>query len=458
MAKTKISSKDFLDLLDEQSDQPSPALGTLTSPKRAMDRLGSERAPETGNKPATNREQSDNKPATKLTTNREQTGNKASGRTDAQTETGNKVGTEPATLSATKRQQTENKPATTGVFSSLVGLQRAIMVFLYDACKTARGRATDALSLEHIGSCLGTSAGSAKTTLQRLEDKGCVLRIAFKNGRGGWSKYELPESIFREMLQLETENKLATKWQHTGNKVGTEPATEPATSIPSSSSSIELENFKTTTTGDPQLFDDAKVQLSPDWLAVDASPLSEIGFSQTHLVQLAKQVKLSAAEVNASIEFFAFDLKRNGKGRELKGPPLNFFMGILRKGVPYAPPENFERPADEARRRTREILERKERERQAEEQRIRDLEFAEWRRGVAIDEIVGLLPAWAQKPGPIQDNALRAHFDAKVWPEMQVAAAGSDEWERLAIQKEIEQSLTVATQEGQIQEFDVGAS
>jgi predicted type IV restriction endonuclease len=171
------------------------------------------------------------------------------------------------------------------------------------------------------------------------------------------------------------------------------------------------------------------------------SPLAEIGFTQTHLMQLAKYSKLSATEVESSIAFFAFDLRRNGKAKALNGSPLNFFMGILRKGVPYAPPENYESAADEARRRTREILERKDRERQAEEQKIFELEFSEWRRGKAPNELMRLVPDWAQKPGQIQDNALKSHFETNVWPELQVARAGVSESERAQVRAAISQSL-----------------
>ena len=453
MAKAKISSKDFLDLLDEQNDQPAPAIGSFGRPPTPLSsplpNSGTEPLKQesvkkglaTGNKVATNREQTGNISRSELATKWQQTDNEASDSKKSHLETGNKVGSELATLSATKWQQTENKLVTNLPFSSLVGLQRGIMVFLYDACKTARGRATTALTLEHIGNCLKTSSGSAKTTIQRLEDKGCIIRVEFKNGRGGWSKYELPEVLFREMLQLETENKLTTNWQQTENKVGSELATEPATSPSSSSSSLYLENFKTTTTGETELFEKTGTQLTPEWQSIDVSPLAEIGFTQTHLLQIIRQGKLEPAEVQDSIHFFAFDLARNGKGRTLSGPPLNFFMGIVRKGIPYAPPENFESPAEETRRKIREFKERKERERQDDEQRIRDLEFAEWRRGVSTNELARLLPEWAQKPGQIQDSAIRTHFDEKVWPEQEAARLGVSVSERAEIRAAVTQSL-----------------
>ncbi|MGK5088132.1 hypothetical protein WDW86_11290 [Bdellovibrionota bacterium FG-2] len=395
-----------------------------------------------GHKADTNRIQTVHKADTELNTNRAQTEHRSKPHLASLSETGHKPDTQPDTIIDTNRAQTEHKPNTEQGFSSLVGLQREITVFVYESCKNSRSRITEPLSLEHVALSLSIRIGSVKTTLRRLEEKFILRRDGFKIGRGGWSRYELPDAIYRELLQLETEHKLSTNRTQIGYKLNTQPNTEPDTRPSSSSSSIDLnQNLKTTTTSEPELFADSQIQLSPVWSAVDTSPLADIGFTQTHLMQLARHGKLSVAEVESSIDFFAFDLNRNGKAKTLNGPPLNFFMGILRKGGPYAPPENYETPADESRRRTREFMERKERERQANEQRFKDLEFAEWKRGVAASDLARLLPEWAQKPGQIQDSAIRAHFDDNVWPEREAARLNMPEAERAEIRAAVAQSL-----------------
>jgi hypothetical protein len=223
--------------------------------------------------------------------------------------------------------------------------------------------------------------------------------------------------------------------------VDTQPDTQPDTSPSSSSSFLISENLKTTTTGEQDLLDDGRVQLAPDWDGVDFSPLTEFGFSRSHIIQLAKHGQLSAAEVQDSIHFFSFDLKRNGKGRELKGPPVNFFMGILRKGMPYAPPENYESPVDEARRRYREGLARQAEVRAQAEREILDLEFDAWKKGLSPQDFDGILPDFARRPGPIHDSTLRAHFESVVWPERGVRLPELLREERSAIAKEIQESL-----------------
>ena len=124
---------------------------------------------------------------------------------------------------------------------------------------------------------------AAQGSTRRLEQKKLLRRGEYKNGRGGWTRYELPNELFQELLQLETQNKVSTNPEQSQYKVRTQPSTQPSTSPSSSSSSLYLEEFKTTTTGEPELLKSDSVQLSPEWQTVDWSSL-EIGFTETHLV------------------------------------------------------------------------------------------------------------------------------------------------------------------------------
>ena len=127
--------------------------------------------------------------------------------------TGNKLATKLATLSATKWKQTENKQETKTTFYELVGLQINIIILICHECKNSRSRTTESLTLEYLSGAVKCSTTVIKTTRQRLEKKGCLLRVAFKNGRGGWSKYELPERVYHDVLRIETENKVETNWK-----------------------------------------------------------------------------------------------------------------------------------------------------------------------------------------------------------------------------------------------------
>jgi hypothetical protein len=325
-------------------------------------------------------------------------------------------------------------------YKTLVGNDRAVMLTLFLDARQHGAFETSAFARAHLAGRLGLSYEAIRSCLKRLVRFGILDKVeSSKGGPGAWVLVRFSQRIFQELCLTEAQ----PGHNPVTNPVKTEaqPGHQPGHALSSSSSLIDLENLKTTTTSEPELLETGPVHLAPEWANLDFSPLAEIGFTQNHLTQIIRHGKLSRAEVEPSIEFFAFDLRRNGKAKMLNGSPLNFFMGILRKGIPYAPPENYESPVDEARRRTREFLERKAQTRQAEEKRIMDLEYAEWRRGLAPGDIARLMPDWAQKPGQIQDTAIKSHFEEQVWPERAQEVFGLAKLDRAEIGKQIDQSL-----------------
>lgn len=271
---------------------------------------------QTGDKPTTNRQQSDNK----LATNQQQPVNNLDIKTRNRQQTGNQTGNTTDNKVVTKWQQTDNKLAAKSSFSTLVGLQRELIIFICHECKNSRSRTTESLTLEHIAKSLKRSTGAVKTTLQRLEKKSYLIRVEFKNGRGGWSRYEVPDNIYHEVLRNETGNKVTTNWQQTDNKVASQLATEPVTSTSSSSSFL---NIKETTT----------TQLSEEW-NFDITPYAKFGFMPSQLKQLAPLGVISAMDVEQSLIEFYFDLENNSLPL-IKGGKVGFLMGLFRKGVKY---------------------------------------------------------------------------------------------------------------------------
>ena len=364
------------------------------------------------NKSATNRQQSSNKP----TTNRQQTDNVFAISKIEQKETGNKVATKPATEVVTNWQQTDNKLTTTTPFSSLIGLQRSIVIFIYQECKTTRSKTSEPITLEHLSTYMKCSVGTAKTTLQRLEAKGYIIRKEFKNGRGGWSRYEIPEKLFHELLQRETDNKLVTNRQQTDNKPASQPATEPTTRLSSSSSVIN--NNKNTTTSESSE-NDSEYLLSEEWQVINIESLADIGFSKHHLKQIANQNKISTALVQESINAFAFDLKENNKGKGLKTSPLNYLMGILRSGIPYAPPSNYESPESRAMKIYLEKKKEVEQKQKAIEEELFSAEFNDWKNTLTNDQIDNILPDNIKNinlTAP-KTSYLRTHYRNEIWPK-----------------------------------------
>ncbi len=353
----------------------------------------------TDNKQITNRQQS----ANKVVTNRKQTGNKKDGENIKWQQTDNKVVTKPITQVVTNQQQTGNKVVTNSPFSALVGLQRSITLLIYQECKKSRSKITDSLTLEYIGHQVKADKKTVKTSVYRLVVKGYLLRKEYKNGRGGWTRYELPRDVFHELLQTETDNKQTTNWQQTSNKVVPEVVTQPITSPPSSGSSI----YRITTT----------TKLPDEWLNIDIDEAACFGLTQNHLLQLHKIGDHDPKVIQDSIQYFLFDLEYNNKKKEIKTNPLSYFMGILKRVGVYTAPNNYESPTDRAMRIYLEKQKATQKRKIAMEEEYLNIEFQKWLELLSEEEKNKIIPEEARKinlTGP-KTAALHLHFKEKVW-------------------------------------------
>jgi len=405
-----------------RTDAGSPGSSEALKPTTNRQRSGNEAATnwqQTDNKPAPPSGETDNKP----TTNRQRSDNPTP---SAKSETDN----ETDNVSATNRQQTDNKtgnkpttkPATKNDLADLSGLQERALIFLFESCRYNASRESEPVINAQLADVLKTTPHSAKVSLQRLEAKGFVRRTRFKNGRGGWAVFELPEGIYQALSVRETRNKLATNWQQTGNKTGNKPTTEPTTeptTAPSSSSSSELEkeNFNTTTTAD--------ASLGSGWDEIDCTPVTSIGlrFGRPQIQQIAKAGAVTHAELQDSILMFAFDLVHNRKRESIVGDPLAFFVGILRRG-PYLPPQNYRSPEEVQKRAYLEWKRRDAEEREALDQAIVEVEFENWWRDLADAERRDYAPAKVGADGfpagsPFHLQTVKEIFAKTVWPSLQ---------------------------------------
>jgi len=343
-----------------------------------------------------------------------------------------KVRTEPKTEHKTNTGQSWDKVRTKINFSSLVGLQRSLILFLYEICKASRDKTTASLSIEHIALSCKTTKSSAQKTIQRLEKKHVLKRAEFKNGRSGWTRYELPEDIYQEILHSETQDKFKTNLGQSWDKVGTEPRTELKTTILSSSG---INYLNTTTTSEPENM--KSKNLSDEWLKIDIEPLSNIGFTKTHLTQIASQNILPSELVQGSIYAFDFDLRENNKARSIAGDPINFFMGILRKGKPYAPSSNYESPRDKAMRIYRERMREIEQGRVAAEKEAINLAYNDWFAQLTDAQKKEFLPVSLRQNARLEKNKIlegsaRNHFETEIWPDKKQEIIGKTN----AIEKE----------------------
>jgi hypothetical protein len=151
--------------------------------------------------------------------------------------------------------------------------------------------------------CLNRTYDAVKTSIKRLEKKGCIIRVKFKNGRGGWSQYEVPKELYHETIQHES-----------GYKSGSELGT----TISSSSSNL----IRTTTT-----------ELPDEW-NFDISAYQAFGFRQSHLKQLFGDGNLTADQVEESLLNFNHDYKHGYLKKDIQSK-ISYLMKILRNGQEF---------------------------------------------------------------------------------------------------------------------------
>jgi|GEM_PF-1093828 len=308
-------------------------------------------------------------------------------------------------------------------FFSLSGLQRQIVIFIYELCKFACDKETYPLSIHQIAYKCKCTIKTVKNAINRLIKKKILFRNSFKNGRGGWTIYAIPNYIFQEILNFENKSKEMIKWEQSDSKLAPKLASELIAT--GSSSSIYIK----TTTGDSQ--NSVESKLNQEWQDLDIEPLENIGFTITHLSQLAIQNKLSSKIVQDSIYAFAFDLEQNNRAKSIKGDVINYFMGILRNGKPYAPPSNYESPQDRAMRLYTEKMKEIKQKQSATEKEAISLSFNEWFSKLTDAQKKELLPENMRAGVRLEKNkflesAARSKFEAEVWPikKLEIVSSG----------------------------------
>jgi hypothetical protein len=286
---------------------------------------------QTSTKPASNSHQSDSKVASR----KQETG------TATSIVTGIKV--------APKLHQTGIKVAPTESvsFYELVGLQRALLLIIYRRCVEQRSEASGRMSLEFLSTNVGTTKRATKVALQRLQKKGFLETVEFKNGRGGWTNYRLPKLTYQEVLNAESDTKVASNLHQSGTKLPSQPASQLAPR------SLEEEDSyiinKSSSSGSNQLAQTPK-PLPTEWMEINFSELTalNIPFGQNHLRQIHATARVSAQELQESINHYAYDLRVTPGRKVAVQNHLGYFLNSLKNG-PYAPPKGYKSPTEIAR-------------------------------------------------------------------------------------------------------------
>lgn len=287
----------------------------------------------------------------------------------------------------------------------LYGLQRKIVYYIGTQCIASGKLVSGPITVKALQELLNTDVNTIKTALHRVVTKGFFQREESKRGTGGFSTFKisifLRQALLNDLHYSQISNQLDTN---------SEPSKVPMAPLSSRS------NYITTTT--EQMVDK---NFPPDWQSINFIPLEGIGFGKSHLLQIYKFGQLSPEMVQDSINAFAFDLDVNNKGAKIKAAPLYFFMGILRNGMPYAAPENYEDLETRALKRYLENKKKQQAHRESIRQEAYNLALEEWEENLTSEQVAAIIPEqkYREEGSPIRKGTLNLHFKKEIWPTIE---------------------------------------
>ena len=320
----------------------------------------------------------------------------------------NKVKVEPQVRPQheSKLSQTEAKVEPILDLSALVGLQKNILLSIYESCRFAGSKITSAIAIENLARSAESTTAAARKAVQRLEEKGFLLRKEFKNGRGGWTKYELPDVIYQQVMFSQTEAKVEPNLGQTRAKLRTEvePQVRPE---PSSSSSDLYINNKTTTQ-------------SLAWIeGINLDAVQSAGITQSVLLRCCELYPTITPEAVEDLVYRFAEFMKSPKNRVQNA--RGFFIGLakqLSEGI--TPLDHIETSNDRLMREYAEKLrEKKERQEQFEKEAM-EFAFADWVKELSSEGRAQVVPEsqFAKLGSPGHDAMLKKHFRDNVWPDM----------------------------------------
>lgn len=277
----------------------------------------------------------------------------------------------------------------------LSGHQKHIFYFIVNRCITRQALYTGNITMEDLQSITHTSRLMINTSIKRLVDKQLIIREKGKPGRGGYYRFSIQQTLLDA-----AEAQYATELNNTENNSDDFTVHSPSVST----NGINVNRY-----------------LPEEWLAIDFSALTEIGFNQSHLCQLYKESKLTPEVVQESIDHFVFDLQYNNKKMNIKTSPISYFMGILKRIGFYNPPENYISPQETA---LNALLEKKKQQKEEREKKLKaltDIYFEEWCIALLDEEKINIIPEHIRlgKLNAPKTAYLRTYFLDNIWPTME---------------------------------------
>ena len=91
--------------------------------------------------------------------------------------------------------------------SSLSGLSRAIILAIYQVCKSTGSATTNQVTINYLTSTVRSHPNTIRTVINRLKARQLLHVVTYKRGRGGWVIYRLAQDLYLNIVKTENLNR-----------------------------------------------------------------------------------------------------------------------------------------------------------------------------------------------------------------------------------------------------------
>lgn len=117
---------------------------------------------------------------------------------------------------------------------TLSGAQRQILEFLFDQCVWNNSLITPPITKEQLITATNLKEETAISSVKRLRSKLLVDRFDYKDGKAGWTRYQLAEITYKELLNFRNTNStFATETNFLPGKVSAKVGATVSANLPS---------------------------------------------------------------------------------------------------------------------------------------------------------------------------------------------------------------------------------
>lgn len=277
------------------------------------------------------------------------------------------------------------------LIKQLRGIQFKIFSYVVNSCTKNNSLESEKLYTPEIAEIIGCSHNSVKTSIQRLIDKGLLIRKKGKTSSGGFTLLSVAREVYMTARNIKSFNvSVEAPWilQEWPGNYHTHHASE------TSHTSVDI-------------------KLPKEWQDIDIEPLAKIGFSLQHILMLYQAEKVSPEIVQESINAYAWGIENNAEAYKKYKNHLTVLLGVLKKGGSWIE-SAYESPQDIA---FKNMIALRRQQKDKQDKMIDELvevEFPQWRALLDKTQINTIIPPGIGISSYSIEPLLKSHFKREV--------------------------------------------